>query len=125
MRSAYEAAHGVHMSVPIVIEHGTSAHLMLLGVPMNLHHLTGSDCADVLAFGRACMAAERERCIADAADEEFLAAVKTYIEEVEVKIEGEWGSGLPLTDLIAEDRMPMLYAEVLKRIAVAAGLSAA
>jgi len=43
-------------------EHGSDLHLSLLGAQWHLNLLTGQDRADMLAFGRACMAAERERC---------------------------------------------------------------
>ena len=44
------------------IQHGSDEHLSLLGAPYHWNLLTGVDRADMLAFGRACMAAERERC---------------------------------------------------------------
>lgn len=43
------------------VEYGSDEHLTLLGSAWHLNLLTGVDLADVLAFGRACMAAERER----------------------------------------------------------------
>ena len=36
--------------------------LTLIGAPWHLNMLTGQDRADMLAFGRACLMAERERC---------------------------------------------------------------
>lgn len=42
--------------------HGSDAHLTLLGAPWHFNLLTGQDKADMLAFGRACMEAEIERC---------------------------------------------------------------
>ena len=38
--------------------------LTLIGAPRHLNMLTGQDRADMLAFGRACVMAERERCAA-------------------------------------------------------------
>ena len=52
-------------------------------------------------------------------DKEFLLALREYIEQVEVKIEGEWGVGRSLEELIAADGMPALYAEVLRRLGAA------
>jgi hypothetical protein len=51
-------------------------------------------------------------------DQAFLLALKEYIEEVEVQIEGEWGVGRHLEGLIEEQDMPDIYAEVLRRIAL-------
>jgi len=49
-------------------------------------------------------------------DKEFLLAVREYIEQVEVQIDGEWGSCRRLDELIADADMPELYAEVLRRL---------
>lgn len=49
-------------------------------------------------------------------DDKFLKAVREYIEQVEVKIDGEWGMCRELDQLIAEGDMPALYAEVLRRL---------
>lgn len=49
-------------------------------------------------------------------DNEFLLAVREYIEAVEVKIEAEWGYMRDLDELISAGEMPPIYAEVLKRI---------
>ncbi len=49
-------------------------------------------------------------------DKEFLQAVREYIEQAEVQIEGEWGTCRNLDELIAEASMPELYAEVLRRL---------
>ena len=46
----------------MTVEYGTDKHLALIGAPQNLHMLAGKDRADMLAFGRDCMTAERERC---------------------------------------------------------------
>ena len=46
----------------------------------------------------------------------FLQEVRNYIEETEVAMDGEWGFGRTLQELIAEKRMPALYAEVLQRL---------
>jgi hypothetical protein len=48
---------------PTAIEHGSDEHLTLLGAPWHLNLLAGQDRADMLAFGRACMLAERDRCL--------------------------------------------------------------
>jgi hypothetical protein len=45
------------------VEYGSDEHLTLLGSAWHLNLLTGVDLADVLAFGRACMEAERERWV--------------------------------------------------------------
>ena len=52
-------------------------------------------------------------------DTDFLLALREYIERVEVQIEGEFGVGRSLEELIADDDMPPLYAEVLRRLGVA------
>ena len=49
---------------PRAIEHGSDEHLTLLNAPWHWNLLHGVDRADMLAFGRACMEAERERCAA-------------------------------------------------------------
>ena len=58
-------------------------------------------------------------------DDDFLAAVKTYIEEVEVKIDGEWGMERTLAELIAEGEMPPIYVEALRRTRPAVRVSPA
>jgi hypothetical protein len=50
-------------------------------------------------------------------EQEFLAAVRDYIEQVQVQLESEWGVGRTLEELIAANDMPTLYGEVLRRIA--------
>lgn len=50
------------------IEHGSDEHLAQIGAPWSWHLLHGVDRADMLAFGRACMEAERKR-IADECNE--------------------------------------------------------
>lgn len=52
-------------------------------------------------------------------DKEFLLALREYIEQAEAEREGEWGIGRTLDRLIAEGKMPPLYAEVLRRLGVA------
>jgi hypothetical protein len=49
-------------------------------------------------------------------DEEFLLALRQYIEEVEETIDGEWGMCRTFERMISEGAMPELYAEVLRRI---------
>lgn len=48
----------------VEVEHGSDEHLAKLGEPWSWHLLHGVDRADMLAFGRACIEAERKR-IAD------------------------------------------------------------
>jgi hypothetical protein len=45
----------------VAVAHGSDEHLTLLGAPWHWNLLHGVDRADMLAFGRACMEAERER----------------------------------------------------------------
>jgi len=47
----------------VAVAHRSDEHLTLLGAPWHLNMLTGQDRADMLAFGRACMLAERDRCL--------------------------------------------------------------
>jgi len=49
-------------------------------------------------------------------DLEFLTQIKTYIEQMEVAVDGEWGAGRSLEQLVKENEMPELYFEVLNRI---------
>lgn len=46
---------------PVSVAHGSDEHLTFLGAPQHLNLLTGQDRDDMLAFGRACMDAERRR----------------------------------------------------------------
>ena len=46
----------------------------------------------------------------------LLKDTKRYIEEVEVKIDGEWGGCRSVEELVKEDAMPELYARVLDAI---------
>ena len=50
-------------------------------------------------------------------DKEFLLTLREYIETIEVQVDGEWGSCRSLDELINENHMPDIYAEVLRRIA--------
>ena len=43
----------------VAVEHGSDEHLTLLGAPWHWNLLHGVDRADMLAFGRSCMEAER------------------------------------------------------------------
>ena len=45
----------------VAVAHGSDEHLTLMGAPWHRNLLHGVDRADMLAFGRACMDAERER----------------------------------------------------------------
>jgi len=47
----------------VAVAHRSDKHLTLLGAPWHLNLLTGQDRADMLAFGRACMLVERDRCL--------------------------------------------------------------
>lgn len=49
-------------------------------------------------------------------DYDFLLSARNYIEDMEVCIESEWGSGRTLSELIEEGCMPDLHTEVLRRI---------
>ena len=49
-------------------------------------------------------------------EKEFLIALRDYIERVEVMIENEWGMGKPLIALTANNKMPRIYDEVLRRL---------
>jgi len=49
-------------------------------------------------------------------DKEFLLELREYIEDMEVKIDSKWGDGRKLQKLIADNAMPYLYAEVLRRL---------
>ncbi len=42
-------------------------------------------------------------------EKEFLLALRDYIEQVEVMIEKEWGTGRPLIALTANNKMPRIY----------------
>lgn len=47
----------------VAVAHRSDEHLTLIGAPWHLNMLTGQDRADMLAFGRACMLVERDRCL--------------------------------------------------------------
>jgi hypothetical protein len=55
----------------VAVAHGSDEHLTLLGAPWHWNLLHGVDRADMLAYGRACMEAERKR-IADECNEAAL-----------------------------------------------------
>jgi hypothetical protein len=49
---------------------------------------------------------------------EFLTAIKSYVENVEAVMEGEWGSCRSISQLIKDGKMPQpLYSEIIRRIA--------
>ena len=54
-------------------------------------------------------------------DKEFLFELKKYIEEMVETLEGEWGVGKSLEQIIADGGMPPLYDEALRRISIATG----
>jgi hypothetical protein len=49
-------------------------------------------------------------------EKEFLEELKTYIEDVEVKMSMEWGSGDLSDELIRKGLMPEVYTEVVNRL---------
>lgn len=49
-------------------------------------------------------------------DLEFLTAIKSYIEEMEECVDGEWGASRTADELIRAGKMPQLYTEVVRRI---------
>ena len=49
-------------------------------------------------------------------EHESLLDMKTYIEEMEETVEGEWGSGRSLDYLLANKKMPELYYKILEEI---------
>lgn len=49
-------------------------------------------------------------------DLEFLTAIKSYIEEMEECLDGEWGACRTADELICAGKMPQLYTEVVRRI---------
>jgi hypothetical protein len=52
-----------HVRPAVAVAHRSDEHLTLIGAPWHLNMLTGQDRADMLAFGRACMLVERDRCL--------------------------------------------------------------
>ena len=61
----------------VAVAHGSDEHLSLLGAQWHWNLLHGVDRADMLAFGRACMKAERER-IRAANDEAIRVGVRAF-----------------------------------------------
>jgi hypothetical protein len=49
-------------------------------------------------------------------DKEFFLKLKQYIEDAEHQIDGEWGNGRSVEQLISDGAMPDLYFQVLQRI---------
>jgi len=49
-------------------------------------------------------------------DKEFLLSIKSYIEREEIANDAGWGMGRNLKELIIDDDMPDIYAEVIKRL---------
>ena len=56
-------------------------------------------------------------------DKTFLLALRDYIEQSEEFLESERGMGRSLKELISEDQMPDVYAEVLRRLGDMGGLA--
>lgn len=56
-------------------------------------------------------------------DNEFLMALREYIERVEEQLDAEYGLGRSVEELTAKNEMPDVYAEVLRRIALNAPAS--
>ena len=52
---------------------------------------------------------------------DMLVEIRDYVEEVEVKIDGEWGSGRTVEQLIAAGYMPDFYPKICKMIAERSG----
>ena len=51
-------------------------------------------------------------------DLEFLTAIRSYVENVEQLMEGEWGTCRSISQLIKDGEMPQpLYSEIIRRIA--------
>lgn len=48
---------------------------------------------------------------------ELLEAIKLYIENMEVKVDGEWGNNRKLSELITDGEMPELYNKVCELLA--------
>jgi hypothetical protein len=49
-------------------------------------------------------------------DLKFLTEIKTYIEQMEKEVDGEWGAYRSVEQLIEDKAMPELYYEVLNRL---------
>jgi hypothetical protein len=49
-------------------------------------------------------------------DLEFLTSIKSYIEEMEEVVDGEWGNCRSVAELVIAGLMPQLYSEVISRI---------
>jgi 8-oxo-dGTP pyrophosphatase MutT (NUDIX family) len=49
-------------------------------------------------------------------DKEFLCALREFIEETQVDLDGEFGIGRSLKELISSGSMPDVYFEVIRRI---------
>jgi hypothetical protein len=48
---------------------------------------------------------------------EFLAEIKSYVEKTQEAIDGEWGDGRSISQLIADGKMPQpIYSEIIRRI---------
>jgi hypothetical protein len=48
---------------------------------------------------------------------EFLVLLKLYIERMEETVDGEWGDGRSIAQLISDGEMPQpIYSEVIRRI---------
>jgi hypothetical protein len=48
---------------------------------------------------------------------EFLAEIKSYVENAEKTMDGEWGSCRSISRLIADGEMPQpIYSEIIRRI---------
>ena len=50
-------------------------------------------------------------------DLEFLTAIKSYVEDAEETMDGEWGACRSISQLIKDGAMPQpLYSEIVRRI---------
>jgi hypothetical protein len=62
MTTDYQREYMQKLGKKIVVDYGSDEHLTLIGAPLQWNSLTDVDRADMLAFGRACIEAEREAC---------------------------------------------------------------
>ena len=49
-------------------------------------------------------------------DKDFLLQLKIYIENMEEKVDNEWGSCRKVEKLITDGKMPEIYFEILDRL---------
>ena len=78
----HAGADPVHQTVR-QLAHGSDEHLTLLGTPWHWNLLVGPERADMLAFGRACMEAERNRPLGAPIAPEHEADLREHAERAE------------------------------------------